>query len=131
MKGITLITRQGLSYNEGAPIIKKEFSELQLTSDEKPQNEEEGCLYFGKTPNCLIVYFSPNDILSEEEGFTKDELQRIPFVPHATDVNFRRYGVVLRLIEALLPSFPELYVLDDEEDYLGPAADFIKKHSAI
>lgn len=127
MKGITLITSKGLTYEKAASVIKNEFKDLKIECDEKPNGVEEGYLYLGKSPKSLIINFSPTDRLSGDDGFEESELQRIPFEPFATDVDFRLYSVARRLVNAILTLFPDLYVCDDQEGFLGTGAEFLEK----
>ena len=128
MKGITLITDRGIKYEEFVPIIKKGLNDLSPIYEEVPKGNDDGYLYLGKTPNSLAIYFSPNDRLCEDDGFEASELQKIPFEPFATDVNFRLYPILIRLIKIFLQLFPNLYILDDQDDYLGPAKEYIDSH---
>ena len=129
MKGITLITSKGLTYEEVSPKIKNAFKDLKIESDEAPKGEEDGYLYLGKSPRSLAIYFSPSERLSTEDGFEDQELKRIPFEPFATDVNFRLYPIICRLIKIVLELYPELHVCDDQEGFLGTAKEFLERHS--
>jgi|GEM_PF-4035597 len=129
MKGITLISSKGLTYEEISPIIKNAFKDLKIESDEAPRGEEGGYLYLGKSPRSLAIYFSPSERLCTEDGFEDQELNRIPFEPFATDVSFRIYAIVCRLVKVIVELCPELYICDDQEDFLGPANEFLERHS--
>lgn len=126
MKGITLITPQGIKYEDLVPIVKNALKDMGSIYEEAPNGDNEGYLYLGKTPNSLAIYFSPHDKLSKEDGFEDSELKTIPFEPFATDVNFRLYPVLIRLIKVVIQLFPSLYILDDQDDFLGPAEEYIK-----
>ncbi len=112
MRDIFLITDRRITWNECKNCILNEFRDA--VGDEK-------LLVTGKSPKTVQVWFCSDEdqcklfgVSGGGSDFPEEVKEKIPLTdPYCTNVEFHREKDVCRLISAILPLFPEMYVIDD------------------
>ena len=110
MRDIFLITDRRITWSECKNCILNEFRDA--VGDEK-------LLVTGKSPKTVQVWFCSDEdqcklfgVSGGGSDFPEEVKEKIPLTdPYCTNVEFHREKDVCRLISAILPLFPEMYVM--------------------
>lgn len=128
MDSIFLFTKTGITYENTIETIKKEFHHKgKIRADIKPHDEtEEAFFSYGSDLNSVSIYFSPLQTTDDSDlAVLKEEKGPLPFDGYWMVVDYWNEEYTKRVVECLLPLYPEMYVFDDENSII-PGSDYLK-----
>ena len=123
MRDIFLITKEKIVWDKCKEIIENAF----------PGAEgNKSFALIGKSPKTLQIWFDNSesedrltDIRQDETDFSEETKKQIPFSNgYVTNVEFHLMKEVAELVKAFASVYPELYVIDDE-DNVFTAAEYL------
>ncbi len=127
MRDIFLITKERIVWDKCKEIIENAFPDA---------DGNKSFVLIGKSPKTLQIWFDNSefgDKLSntqrDETDFTEETKKRVPFSDgYVTNVEFHLEKEAAKLIKAFACLYPELYIIDDEEQVFS-AAEYLANKS--
>lgn len=129
MFSIFLYTKKGITYDDVIDALKNEFKnkkKIQYDTRTTKGLNYSGFGYGEQYSEYFIMYFDSNtSMLDAEMSLTEEELAKVPFVGHWLCIDFRNEEYAKRIVECLLPLYPEMYVEDDYGSIFS-ASEYLK-----
>lgn len=128
MNSIFLYTKTGIAYKDAIETIRKTFSNKKKVRFDGILKDDyyEADFSYGSTFDMFWIRFTPNNsMLDDEILLTKEELALIPFVGYWTCIDYWNEENAKKVVECLLPLYPEMYV-DNDYGSIVPASEYLK-----
>lgn len=124
MKTIGIFTKEPVTAEKVTEDIIKNYP-----FSKKVVINNNGQLFLGKYPReFYITYSETTDINDELLVFTEEDKKIIPFDPIQFNViNFWDSRVIKYVISVILKHYPELYILDETEEHIIPAQEYLDR----
>ena len=118
MKSLIMFTSKPLDYTECKKALEPIFPGIIVN--------EEQC-YFGNPPKSFNFDFDSERNDESLCPIEKDIIDQVPIDnPYCTLVDYHKDSKAQKLIAALVSIYPDLYVLEDQISWVGPANEDIK-----
>lgn len=125
MKDMIIISDTPLSKNNLSDLLIKEFKNLSVA-----ENTEQR-LYIKRKSSGLEIFYTPADTLEKfKEEMGEETYSAIPNKDsYLTNISVTDSAVAKRVVAVIKNNFGEVWIDDDDYDWLGKASDFLKsKH---
>ena len=117
MKSIIMFTDRPLDYIECKKVLEPLFPKIII-------NEQQ--VFYGYSPNSFNFDFEYERDQDSIDPLPKDMADRIPVKnPYCVNLNFHKENMVKKIVAALYPLYPELFIYEDQIDWYGTAKEYI------
>ena len=120
MKTIVLLTEKTIERNKVSSTIKTFYKDAGFF------NESNEHLWVGKYPNEFEIVFTPEDMMDEESGYTKEEIDSVPFPAYLTSINYHELDFVKTLVKLLYKEYPSM-LIDNDDGKISTVDEFLLK----
>ena len=118
MKSIIMFTNNPLDYKECSKVLEPVFPGITIN--------EIQCFY-GKPPKSFNFDFEYERDQDSLDPLDEALANKIPVKnPYCTVLDYHKDQMAQKVVKALLPLYPELYILDDQTEWLGEAKEYIE-----
>ncbi|MBQ7153174.1 MAG: hypothetical protein IJR83_04460 [Clostridia bacterium] len=123
MRDIFLITKERITWGKCKETIKSVFPKAEGSNS---------FVLIGKSPKTIQIWFDDTesgdrltDTQQDATDFTDETKKQIPFPNgYVTNVEFHLKKEAAKLVKALETLYPELYIIDDEDNVFS-AKDYL------
>ena len=118
MKSIIMFTNSPLDYEKCSKVLEPIFPGILVNNIQ--------CFY-GTPPKSFNFDFEYERDSESLDPLDKELAEQIPIAdPYCTVLDYHIDHMAQKVVNAIKPLYPELFILDDQTGWLGTADDYVK-----